>query len=80
MLMRSAMKVEVSSCVLMTVRSYFRAVSSSSGEGSMPWQRMMAQMSKRMKRSSASRLWSEPRLSRKVLSTRPMSWRRLGSK
>ena len=39
MVMRSAMKVEVSSFVHMSVRSYLRAVSVSSGRVSMPWQR-----------------------------------------
>ena len=80
MVIRSAMKVEVSSFVHMSVRSYLRAVSVSSGRVSIPWQSMMAQRSKRMKRSSASRRCSGSRLARYVHSTLPISCSRLGSK
>ena len=80
MLMRSAMKVEVSSFVLIRLRSYFSAISTSSGMVSMPWQSMIADRSKRMKRSRASARWLGSRLSRYVHSTRPMSCSRLGSK
>ena len=80
MLMRSAMKVEVSSLVERRLRSYFSASSMSSGVGWVSWQSMRAEISKRMKRSSADRRASSPRVWRYVLSTRPMSCRRFGSK
>ena len=55
MLIRSAMKVEVSSFVLSRFRSYFSASSMHSGSGWVLWHIISALMSKRMNCSSAAR-------------------------